>query len=465
MTTQTIHTEHAGTDPTPQYLGQVQRLVAAAHGGIQAWHVLPNHRSVWMSIPRGAAVVLDPAACVCADLFCTDMFHGTTIKEVAYTPTLDSWTPEKRAACFAKLEGLLVADSLIPPELMSDEANWGESLGRRNSFVGLYSASSVERDPGAGRQWYVVCQAGLDEQTATEFEAYLEECEADGMTNEQVWCQNSVVARARAVAKRNRRRLVARFATALGLETALRTDSDQPYAALAPGSSPSPSDPLVQPAAAYVAGLGLRSVPTWYVCPPSAPPDVVGFPVGAAIAAGLAAGDQRLLAVLRQYQLKGNTRPFTCNGIDVETEHSFVTRRAPTSRCAAAGQDGAGSLVFYNDAASTADASGGLIYHQGLGDGPLVLSGPTGARSGNNAFRGGPWCNDVLDAFPACAPLSTALKPGSRPSPGAVVRRWQAADQRVRWRGSFSPALCSADITSRQLRPVLVYNSYTEGLG
>lgn len=364
--------------PTHAYLDAVQRL--CADGRIEAWHVLPNHELPAFTAPRGACVSLSPDAPVFADLFCTDLFAGTSIKEVKHFEPA-AWNAARRKSALLSLRAGLVEDSPSPPTLATYAAseNWVESLGRRGASVGLYQ----ERRGSTNDRWFVVCTASLDHATATELEAHLDDLEAAGTPAGRVFDSDPVVRRARNVAKRNRKRLIARFAQTLGLDVVCRADAQEPYA-----TSTSVDVAGLEPALAYAASQGLTRIPTWY----RLPADQGSYALGAALPAALQ-GDNpsTAMAALRRRGMRVNERAFACSSLDLETEHCFVERGR--------GQE----LLFYNEAVST--RSGAVVVRREPRDGPLILSVPQASARGTRGWGSG-WTNDVFSAFPSTLPLA-----------------------------------------------------------
>ena len=73
--------------------------------------------------------------------------------------------------------------------------------------------------------------------------------------------------------------------------------------------------------------------------------------------------------------------------IDLETESNVIHRLG-------------NFFAFYNQATSTEYVKGGLIVDRALQLGPVVLQGPTMSTSARHFFQGGPWTNELYNAFP-----------------------------------------------------------------
>ena len=74
----------------------------------------------------------------------------------------------------------------------------------------------------------IVCKCSMHPETYEAMETYLTKCQADGMTNMQVFNNNKTLEQFRALAMRNRRRICNDFAEAVGARVRFRTYSKSP---------------------------------------------------------------------------------------------------------------------------------------------------------------------------------------------------------------------------------------------
>lgn len=393
----TTYVEHF--PPSETYEEQVERMIAASDGRIKKWICMPNHRTQWMTAPRGACVLIDGKRPVFADLFCTNMFQGTSIREVTFGNELQ---PKRRRQLLEQFKSLIPETSPSPPNLHEHSESWIESLGDHNGYIGLYSRRF--RDGRTGRmetKWYLVVRAGLDANTQKQLEDHLFNLEEKGTDALTAFTKDPIVMRARNCAARNRQRLLARFATALDIQDVVRAEGCKYNLTMDPIDQAtilqSLDEQKIHLAVKYIQSIDLTTVPFWFRIPStgieSAYDSIQGLPFGPIFHHLIQKTTSHpmkphFLQAVRRAKLKFQESPST-SSITSEHEHYFVQ---------ALGDD----MVYYNEC-SCSTAMGGAVVDQGIARGPIVICGPKTASNASrrHGFGGGGWTNDAYSAFPS----------------------------------------------------------------
>lgn len=392
----TSYAEHF--PPSETYKEQVERMIKASDGRIKSWYCMPNHRIQWMTAPRGACVLMDSKRPVFADIFCTNMFQATAIREI---PSVDVG-PKERRKLLEQFKSLIPETSPNPPDLHTSEEGWVESLGDHNGYIGLYNRRF--RDDRSGRmetKWYIVVRAGLDVGALKQLEDHLFDMEEKGTDASTVFLKDPVVMRARNCAARNRQRLLARFASALGIQDCSRLEVTKYTVDMDPTERTQVLDTLneqkITLAVKYIQEVGLSELPFWYQIPSSNVSleyePVQGFKFGPIFHYMIKKSTNhplkfRFLQAVRSAQFKFSSSPLTCS-VTSEHEHYFV-------------QTHGNDLVYYNECCCST-AMGGVLVDQGIARGPIVICGPTTASNASqrHGFSGGGWTNDAFNAYPS----------------------------------------------------------------
>ena len=408
----TTYVEHF--PPTQTYEEQVERMIKASDGRIKSWHCMPNHRTQWMTAPRGACVLLDSKRPVFADIFCTNMFQATAIREISAVEV----SPQKRRALLEQFKSLIPEASPSPPDLHSPDESWVESLGDHSGYIGLYNRRF--RDDRSGRmetKWYLVVRAGLDASALKQLEDHLFDLEEKGTDASTAFLKDPVVMRARNFAARNRQRLLARFATALGVKDCSRVEVTKYNLGMDSSERAQVLETLdeetIDLAIGYIQEAEIKALPFWFQIPSSGVAvryePVQGFKFGPVFHHLMQKTTahplkSHFLRAVRRAQLKFSASPLTCS-ITSEHEHYFVQ---------AHGED----LVYYNECCCST-AMGGVLVDQGIARGPIVICGPTTASNASqrHGFSGGGWSNEAFNAYP-----STIATIGSKQDKTHAVR-------------------------------------------
>jgi len=394
--------KYAGTPlPSEAYKGQVERMIESSEGRIKEWVTMPNHQTRWMTAPRGACVVLDGSKPVFADVFCTNMFQATAIREVSFDDA--EWSTTRRRTVLQQLKALLPEDSPSPPNLHSVGEQWVESIGSSNSYVGMYSSRfRNSRTQRVETKWYVVVRAGLDSKTLRQLEDHLFDLQEKGVTARTAFFSDPIVQRARNCAARNRQRLLARVCGVMGVTSDVRVESTK-YD-IAYNEEHSVDLDKIARCAQYISSSKLTQMPFWYTIPAAglAPEysGIEGFPFGPFVHHVLQKETTHPLKnatiqAVRRLGLKFTESPSICS-VTTEHDHHFVTAHGPTD------------LLYFNDCCRTS-SMGGVVLDQGVCVGPLLLSGPTTASNAgvSHGMSGGSWTNEAYDAFPSSVGVST----------------------------------------------------------
>jgi hypothetical protein len=206
-------------DPPP---ARYTEALAALASRCSSHVVLPNHARAFLEPPTGNVLVWPADAPFDAGPCYANLFRGVAVKEVHFPKAAASGAPPPPAEVLRRLADALPVHAARPPRVHTDDprgydrAPWDASLGDRRSWAGLFSVRTKAGTAQWVDKYFVGVRAGLDAAAYEELEGLLRAEEARGASFRAVFGQSKAVARARALARRNRRRLLRLAAAAVG---------------------------------------------------------------------------------------------------------------------------------------------------------------------------------------------------------------------------------------------------------
>ena len=209
--------------PRDIFVEKLQRLVAADCA--DKFLVMPNFAEESMRAPTGFVMCVEKNKPFKMDALCSDLFSGTSIAKINNFDESKFYVNHlKNIALFEKINAQTSNKSCSAlPDLKakkdsSDTNQWFFFRGINDSYVGIYHATVLNfKTKAYERQYFIACYDGLPQKIQVEIEAHLILLEKNGSTFDDV-ARDEVLARARALSKRNRQRKIFTVADLLGLE-------------------------------------------------------------------------------------------------------------------------------------------------------------------------------------------------------------------------------------------------------
>lgn len=353
-------------------------------------HCIPmiNVESSWIEPVSGYVAKLNTHAPFVAEPFLIDMFRGHSVLLVnleGNTVTLDTM----KSIPFI-LNGTIMEDSPKPFNIHNPDDAWVPSLGRRNSYVGLYTAHIGQY------QACIICNSGLDEKVIYKLQEFFVNQELAKKTNQEVFT-STFIARIRKYSSENRKRIIHTFAQIIGITTPeLSTYIDHIPDTLTKRVTPESSRELFTAVEYYCANTQNCVVSTNFVFPTSDDVDAKfrGYPLGPTLI-HLYKRQRKAFDVLNKRMEELHNKlvvligTYTVNKdhminlpIHIDTEYNYVTSTNNT-------------LVFFSGCSSTHDSGGKIVVSRHPEHGPTIFF------NGNTLNKSQRWGNDYGDAFHA----------------------------------------------------------------
>ena len=233
---------------TDAEIDDIERAMRAyPPGSILAWHMMPNHTSADnKAAPEGAVVEFGESTPAYADALTYKLGHGVAISKVqgnlphALLASIHDVAPEDAVA--ALHSRLLAASPEFAPggadarprlachsgKGLVDKEPWEAEIGDGGSFVGVYETQTPQGRPGtrySSRSYYLIVKAGPGTAGEDLYEKLCDRQQNGQATTMRELAASDELKYVQALGKRNRCRILAQAADALG--ASIRTGTDR----------------------------------------------------------------------------------------------------------------------------------------------------------------------------------------------------------------------------------------------
>lgn len=347
-----------------------------------------NVESSWIEPVSGYVAKLKSDAPFVAEPFLIDMFRGHTVLMVELDSSLITLKKLKSIAYI--LNGTIMEDSPQPFNINNPSDPWIPSLGRRNSYVGLYTAHI------APYQTCIICNAGLDEKVVHSLQNFFVQQEHAKKTYREV-LTSSLIDKIRRYSTENRKRIIHTFGQVIGIlppddNTSIEHIPDTQTKRITEDSSKK----LFAAVKYYCTDIDQCVVSTSFVFPKT--DDVLdefkGYPLGPTLNhlhKRQRKAFDKLNNILKSSHNKSVTLINTYNVHPSDTTHLHAHMDTEYNHVSSANN----MLVFFSGCSSTNESGGKIIVSRHPEYGPTIFF------NGNTLNKTQRWGNVYGDAFHA----------------------------------------------------------------